>query len=42
MNNSLIQGIVDLVGVVALAAAFGAAVGLVLRRLRRKRRDDSR
>jgi hypothetical protein len=39
MTNSLVQAIVDLIGAVVLAAGFGAAIGLALRHLRRKRRN---
>jgi hypothetical protein len=39
VNNPLIHGLIDLVGVVTLAAGLGAAFGLLLRRLRRKRSD---
>jgi hypothetical protein len=40
MNNPLIHALIDLVGIVTLAAGVGAAVGLLFRRLRRKRRDE--
>jgi hypothetical protein len=40
VNNPLIHGLIDLVGVVTLAAGFGAAVGLLFRRLLRKRHDE--
>jgi hypothetical protein len=39
VNNPLIHALIDLAGVVTLAAGFGAAVGLLLRRLRQKRRN---
>jgi hypothetical protein len=37
VNNPLIHALIDLVGVVTLVAGLGAAVGLLLRRLIRKR-----
>jgi hypothetical protein len=39
MSNSLVHAIVDLIGAVVLAVGFGAATGLVLRHLRRKKRN---
>jgi hypothetical protein len=35
-SNSLVQAIVDIVGVIVLAAGFGAAVGLALRQFRKR------